>query len=94
MPRLFEPFFTTKEAGVGTGLGLAMVRDFVGGCGGMIEVETDPADGTAFTLLLPAASAPAVPAAPAPSSGTASNCSETILLIEDDDGCERSPVAC
>jgi PAS domain S-box-containing protein len=86
VPRLFEPFFTTKEAGIGTGLGLAMVRDFVGGCGGMIEVETDPAEGTAFTLLLPAVGAPAVLAAPAPSSGTASNCSETILLIEDDDG--------
>ena len=44
MPHLFEPFFTTKEAGVGTGLGLAMVRDFVGRCGGLIEVESDPAD--------------------------------------------------
>ena len=51
MPHLFEPFFTTKQAGVGTGLGLAMVRDFIGGCGGLIEVESTPATGTAFTLL-------------------------------------------
>ena len=85
VPRLFEPFFTTKEAGVGTGLGLAMVRDFVGRCGGMIEVETGPAEGTAFTLLLPAVSAPAVLPAPAPSTETASVRSDTILLIEDDD---------
>ena len=83
--RLFEPFFTTKEAGVGTGLGLAMVRDFVGRCGGMIEVKTDPAEGTAFTLLLPSVGAPAVLPAPAPSTGTASVRSDTILLIEDDD---------
>ena len=85
IPRLFEPFFTTKEAGVGTGLGLAMVRDFVGRCGGVIEVETDPAEGTAFTLLLPLAIAPALPAAPAPNKPTVSYRSETILLIEDDD---------
>ena len=85
MPRLFEPFFTTKEAGVGTGLGLAMVRDFVGRCAGVIEVDTDPVDGTAFTLLLPLAIAPALMAAPAPSKPTAPDRSETILLIEDDD---------
>jgi len=85
VPRLFEPFFTTKEAGVGTGLGLAMVRDFVGRCAGMIEVETDPEEGTAFTLLLPAVSAPAVLAAPGQNTDTGSDRSETILLIEDDD---------
>jgi len=85
LPRLFEPFFTTKEAGVGTGLGLAMVRDFVAGCEGMIEVDSDPETGTAFTLVLPAVSAPAVVAAPAPSKDTGSSRSETILLIEDDD---------
>ena len=86
VPRLFEPFFTTKEAGVGTGLGLAMVRDFVGGCGGMIEVETDRSEGTAFTLLLPVVSAPAVMATPAPTNASAPDSTETILLIEDDDG--------
>jgi len=85
MPQLFEPFFTTKEAGVGTGLGLAMVRDFVGRCEGLIEIETDPEDGTAFTLLLPPATAPQVLSAPAPSNPMPSDRSETILLIEDDD---------
>jgi two-component system, cell cycle sensor histidine kinase and response regulator CckA len=83
MPHLFEPFFTTKQAG--TGLGLAMVRDFVGGCGGLIEVETVPAAGTAFTLLVPAAAAPVAAAATTPSTKTASDRCETILVIEDDD---------
>ncbi len=84
VPHLFEPFFTTKEAGRGTGLGLAMVSDFVGGCDGLAEVDTAPGAGASFTLLLPRVPAPAAgrpegPAA-APSTGT-----ETILLIEDDD---------
>ena len=87
VPRLFEPFFTTKAAGSGTGLGLAMVRDFVGVCGGLIEVDTDPTDGTSFTLLLPTTSAPAAGvAAPTPTAETDGDRSETVLLIEDDDG--------
>ena len=86
VPRLFEPFFTTKEAGVGTGLGLAMVRDFVAGCGGLIEVETDLEQGTAFTLLLPTVSAPVVLAPTSGRAEAAADHSETILLIEDDDG--------
>jgi PAS domain S-box-containing protein len=84
VPRVFEPFFTTKEAGHGTGLGLAMVNEFVLGCHGMAEVTTTPGAGTTVTLLLPRAVTPASGAtegrAPAASSG-----SETILLIEDDD---------
>jgi two-component system, cell cycle sensor histidine kinase and response regulator CckA len=86
MPQLFEPFFTTKGVGVGTGLGLAMVRDFVGVCGGLIEVESDTAEGASFTILLPVASTPEVSAAPPPTHVTSSDCVETILLIEDDDG--------
>ena len=85
VPRLFEPFFTTKEVGVGTGLGLAMVRDFVGGSAGLIEVDTTPGRGTSFTVLLPAADAPAVAIRPTPSKAAATGRSASILLIEDDD---------
>ncbi|HWL33336.1 MAG TPA: ATP-binding protein [Gaiellaceae bacterium] len=84
VPHVFEPFFTTKEAGRGTGLGLAMVSDFVAGFGGVVEVDTAVGSGTSITLLLPRADAPTLPSletrATTPSSGT-----ETILLIEDDD---------
>ncbi len=51
--RMFEPFFTTKAAGVGTGLGLHMVRAFVEGAGGRIEVDSAPGRGTRIRLRLP-----------------------------------------
>ena len=83
VPHLFEPFFTTKDAGHGTGLGLAMVREFVTGSGGLAEVDTVPGAGTSITLLLPLAEAPAP--APVESPAAPAGAGERILLIEDDD---------
>ncbi len=51
LTHVFEPFFTTRASG--TGLGLAVVRRIVEAHDGTITVESDPEDGTAFTLLLP-----------------------------------------
>jgi len=51
LPRLFKPFFTTKAQG--TGLGLAIVHKFILAMGGKIEVQTGPAQGTTFTVILP-----------------------------------------
>ncbi len=51
--QIFEPFFTTKPVGQGTGLGLAMVYGTVRGHGGVIDVESTPDRGSAFTLHLP-----------------------------------------
>ena len=50
---IFEPFYTTKPAGVGTGLGLAMVRGFVETAGGSLTVSSGPGKGTAFAIRLP-----------------------------------------
>lgn len=52
--RLFEPFATTKPDG--SGLGLAIVHRSIEVHGGVILVDSS-ADGTRFTVLLPAAAA-------------------------------------
>jgi signal transduction histidine kinase len=59
LPRIFDPFFTTKPAGEGTGLGLYVSRCIVEECGGRIEVDSRPGEGTRFRILLPEASRPA-----------------------------------
>ncbi|NOY98731.1 MAG: GAF domain-containing protein [Chloroflexi bacterium] len=52
--RIFEPFFTTKADRGGTGLGLSVTYGIVTDHGGFIDVESDPDDGSCFTVWLPA----------------------------------------
>jgi len=51
--RLFDPFFTTKLAG--RGLGLSAAFGIARRHGGVIHVKPAPPQGTAFTVLFPAA---------------------------------------
>jgi signal transduction histidine kinase len=53
--RAFDRFFTTKQAGQGTGLGLALVREVVEEHGGFVDLESRPGAGTRFVLEFPAA---------------------------------------
>ncbi|MBK7651249.1 MAG: hypothetical protein IPJ20_11650 [Flammeovirgaceae bacterium] len=51
--KIFQPFFTTKPTGQGTGLGLSMSYDIVTNAhGGELKVETRPAEGTTFIIIL------------------------------------------
>jgi CheY-like chemotaxis protein len=53
MERIFDPYFTTKDKGVGTGLGLAVVRGIVENHGGIIDVQSRVNEGTTVRVYLP-----------------------------------------
>ncbi len=52
--RAFDIFFTTKPRGLGTGLGLALVRRVVDRAGGNVEIESAPGKGTTIVMTIPA----------------------------------------
>jgi len=88
--KIFEPFFTTKEPGKGTGLGLAIVYGVVKQTGGWVSAHSELGNGTTFDIYFPqlqvedAVEEPASKRKLSPS--PASRGTETILLVEDQDG--------
>jgi signal transduction histidine kinase len=51
--QIFNPFFTTKPVGKGTGLGLSICYQIIESHNGRINVISDPAWGTEFSIELP-----------------------------------------
>jgi len=82
--RIFEPFFTTKPRDQGTGLGLTTVYGIVTQAGGTISVDSEEGTGTTFRLYFPAASAPAMPAAPPAAAPGSLGSGQAILIVDDE----------
>ncbi|MBI2891625.1 MAG: PAS domain S-box protein [Nitrospirae bacterium] len=87
LSRAFEPFFTTKGQGKGTGLGLSTVYGIVQQAGGTVFAESEPEQGSTFTLYLPRVEDAEVEAAPVAKVSTPGprGGAETILLVEDEE---------
>jgi two-component system, cell cycle sensor histidine kinase and response regulator CckA len=83
--RLFEPFFTTKEPGKGSGLGLATVYGAVRQMDGQVSVYSQPGCGTIFEIYLPRVTEAASPSV----RKLSPKGSETILLVDDEDGVRK-----
>ncbi|HEV8438353.1 MAG TPA: GAF domain-containing protein [Methylomirabilota bacterium] len=86
MSHIFEPFFTTKGPGKGTGLGLATVYGIVQQSGGRIAVYSEPGIGTTFRVYLPRAEESLAPVGSDAGLPRLARGSETILLLEDEEG--------
>ncbi len=89
---VLEPFFSTKKEGKGTGLGLSMVYGFLKQSGGHLKIYSEVGHGTTMKLYMPRtvqnednlSDVNAI----APRGGT-----ETVLVVEDDDGVRETSVA-
>ena len=83
--RLFEPFFTTKAPGQGSGLGLSTVYGVVKQAEGQVTVYSQPNCGTIFEVYLPRVMEPVIELVRTrPLMG-----SETILLVDDEEGVRK-----
>jgi two-component system, cell cycle sensor histidine kinase and response regulator CckA len=83
---VFEPFYTTKPAGQATGLGLATVYGFVRQSGGHVRLSSIAGRGTKVSVYLPRVPPQLPPPSVGGHAGPASGVTQTILLVEDEEG--------
>jgi putative addiction module CopG family antidote len=91
LDKVFEPFFSTKGEGKGSGLGLSMVYGFVKQSHGHVKIYSEPGEGTTVKLYLPRSMA-AEDIAVATDTGPIAGGTETVLVVEDDEGVRATVV--
>ncbi len=84
LPHIYEPFFTTKVVGEGTGLGLAQVYGIIKQHDGFIDASSQPGEGTAFTLYLPALEGPGERESVPQVFESLDGVGKEVLVVEDD----------
>lgn len=87
LEQALQPFFSTKDVGNGSGLGLAMVQNFVETAGGEIQLSSRAGEGTRVSITLPkiaraTAEEPALSTEPA----TMAVGHEHVLAVDDEPG--------
>lgn len=87
--RIFDPFFTTKQKG--HGLGLSTAHSIIRKHDGLIDVRSEPAKGSCFTIYLPAIDH--ISFSPEKASSSADFSGSGNILIMDDEDFIRDTVA-
>jgi two-component system, cell cycle sensor histidine kinase and response regulator CckA len=82
--RIFEPFYTTKEEG--TGLGLSTVFGIVKQSNGHVWVDSVVGEGSTFRVYLPRTEERAALKKPLHPGAAPAGGSETVLVVEDEEG--------
>lgn len=89
---VLEPFFSTKTDGKGSGLGLSMVYGFLKQSGGHLKIYTEVGHGTTMKLYMPRTT-DIEDGLTETNAGPIKGGTETVLVVEDDDGVRETSVA-
>ncbi len=89
---VLEPFFSTKTDGKGSGLGLSMVYGFLKQSGGHLKIYSEVGHGTTMKLYMPR-TMQAEDSLTDVNAISAKGGTETVLVVEDDDGVRETSVA-
>ncbi|MBD3367618.1 MAG: PAS domain S-box protein [Candidatus Eisenbacteria bacterium] len=89
LSKIFDPFFTSKGVGEGTGLGLSTVYGIVRQNNGHISVDSQPGEGTTFTVYFPRYEGEEDRTAGRPTGRKQEGKGEVLVVVEDEESILR-----